>query len=223
MKNVTLIIFCLMPALTSVAQYDTSYNSTYYRQKVTQFRLLQNNEGGDYIFLGDSITDIGEWVEILNNKKVKNRGISSDNTFGVLARLDEVISRKPAKLFIMIGINDVANNVPDSIIVRNYTKIIKRINEESPATQVYIQSVLPTNNNFTEFKRHQNKDEHVKAINKALKVLAGQMNCVYVDLYAVMLDSEGKFDKQYTNDGLHLTGEGYMVWKNELEKSGCLK
>lgn len=222
MKSVTLIILCLMPALVSVAQYDTSYNSTYYRQKVTQFRLLQNNEGGDYIFLGDSITDIGEWAEILNNKKVKNRGISSDNTFGVLARLDEVISRKPAKLFIMIGINDVANNVPDSIIVRNYTKIIKRINEESPATQVYIQSVLPTNNNFTEFKRHQNKDEHVKAINKALKALAENTNSVFVDLYAAMLDNEGKLDKKYTNDGLHLTGEGYMVWKNELEKSGCL-
>jgi lysophospholipase L1-like esterase len=31
-----------------------------------------------------------------------------------------------------------------------------------------------------------------------------------------MKDKNGALNKLYTNDGLHLTGEGYMVWKNEL-------
>jgi lysophospholipase L1-like esterase len=31
-----------------------------------------------------------------------------------------------------------------------------------------------------------------------------------------MLDSEGRLNKQYTNDGLHLTGDGYLVWKKLL-------
>jgi len=27
------------------------------------------------------------------------------------------------------------------------------------------------------------------------------------------LDASGKLDKRYTNDGLHLNGAGYMLWK----------
>ena len=147
---------------------DTSYKSTYYEQKVTLFRLLPDAKG-EIIFLGNSITDIGEWAEIWQNKKVRNRGISGDNTFGVLARLDEVTSAKPHKIFIMIGINDIAKETPDSVIIANYKKIISRIQTESPKTTIVVQNILPTNNDFTEFKRHQNKEEHIKFVNKSYK------------------------------------------------------
>lgn len=197
--------------------YDTTYNSTYYRQKLTQFRLIQDVETGEIIFLGDSITDIAEWADLFKNNKVKNRGISADKTFGVLNRLDEVIGRKPAKVFVMIGINDIAGNVPDSLITKNYTAIIKRIRAALPETKVYIQSLLPTNDTFTEFPRHQHKEEHINAVNNYLRQLADQQQCTYVDLYHAMLDSNGKLNKQYTNDGLHLTGEGYMMWKKVLQ------
>jgi len=42
-----------------------------------------------------------------------------DTTFGALERLDSIVVRKPAKLLIMIGINDLSQNVPDSIIIKN--------------------------------------------------------------------------------------------------------
>ena len=108
-----LSIFCCigwMPFLQAQSTYDSSYLTTYYGQKVSMFRLLPDTKG-EIIFLGNSITDIGEWAEIWNNIHVKNRGISSDNTFGVLARLDEVLSSRPAKIFIMIGINDISREL----------------------------------------------------------------------------------------------------------------
>lgn len=209
-------------ATAGTLQYDTSYNSTYYRQKVTQFRLIRDVETGEIIFLGDSITDIAEWADLLKNGKVKNRGISGDNTFGVLNRLDEVISRKPSKLFIMIGINDIAANIPDSVIMQNYATIIKRVKAASPDTKVYIQSILPANNLFSEFQRHQRKETHVNAVNSYLQQLAREQQCTYVDLYQVMQDSDGRLNKQYTNDGLHLTGEGYMMWKKVLTDNKLL-
>ena len=201
---------------------DTAYRSTYYEQKVTLFRLLPDTKG-EIIFLGNSITDIGEWAELWNNINVKNRGISGDNTFGVLARLDEVASSKPAKIFILIGINDIAKGTPDSVIVSNYKKIIRRIQTSSPQTIIYVQSILPTNNEFTEFVRHQNKDEHIQAVNNKLKQLCVQNRLVYVDLYSSFLESPGKISKSYTNDGLHLTGEGFMLWKKVLKDKGYLK
>ena len=171
----------------------------------------------------DSITDIGEWAEIWNNKNVKNRGISGDNTFGVLARMDEVLSSKPAKIFIMIGINDIAKATPDSLILANYKKIMLLIKSQSPFTKIFVQSILPTNNNFTEFKNHQNKTEHIVSINNALQNYCIKNNLVYVDLYNHFVDAEKKLDKKYTNDGLHINGTGYLKWKEILLQKGFMK
>jgi lysophospholipase L1-like esterase len=213
-----------MIGLNSFAQQavDTAYKTTYYEQKVTLFRQLPDTKG-EIIFLGNSITDIGEWAEIWQNPKVKNRGISGDNTFGVLARLDEVTSSKPSKIFIMIGINDIAKSTPDSVIVMNYRMMLQQIREWSPKTKVYIQSILPTNGDFTEFKRHQNKDVHIKTINRDLQMLCATFNLIYVDLYSHFVNGEGKLDPRYTNDGLHINGDGYMLWKQILKENGYLK
>lgn len=195
--------------------YDTTFHSTYYDQKLTQFRLLPDTPG-EIVFLGNSITDIAEWAEIWQNPHVKNRGISGDITFGVLNRLDEVVSSGPAKVFLMIGINDIARNIPVEVILSNQAKIIRYIKTQSPSTLVYLQSVLPTNNSFTEFKRHQNKTEQILAVNRGLEKLALKENVAFVNLYPLFLDQNGKLSEKYTNDGLHLTGPGYMVWKKFL-------
>lgn len=215
-------LFLLFSFQLFAQDIDTTYLTSYYQQKVTQFRLLPDTKG-EIIFLGNSITDIGEWAEIWNNINVKNRGISSDNTFGVLARVDEVVSSKPAKIFIMIGINDISKNTPVDLIVSNYKKIIQNIRMASPQTIIYVQSILPTNNEFTEFVRHQNNDEHIQAVNKELKKMCGKKKLVYVDLYSHFLGSPGKMNKTYTNDGLHLTGAGFMQWKKVLKDKGYLK
>lgn len=201
----------------AVKGYDTTFHTTYYDQKVTQFRMLPDTKR-EIIFLGNSITDIGEWVEIWQNPRVKNRGISSDVTFGVLNRLDEVVSSKPEKVFIMIGINDIAKNIPDSVILDNHKKIIRYIKEASPSTTIYEQSILPTNSDFTEFKRHQNKTEHILAVNKGLEELARQEKITFINLYPLFTDNSGKLSNSYTNDGLHLLGAGYELWKNYLRE-----
>lgn len=33
-----------------------------------------------------------------------------------------------------------------------------------------------------------------------------------------LADHEGRLDKRYTNDGLHLTGEGYVVWRDAIKQ-----
>jgi lysophospholipase L1-like esterase len=217
-----LVSFISSACICAQAPVDTSYKTTYYEQKVTLFRLLPNTKG-EIVFLGNSITDIGEWAEIWQNKKVRNRGISGDNTFGVLARLDEITSAKPVKVFIMIGINDIAKETPDSVVIANYKKIINRIQTESPKTKIVVQSILPTNNDFTEFKRHQNKTDHIVFINTALENYCKQIGLVYVDLYTAFLDTNKKLDKKYTNDGLHINGYGYMRWKEILVEMGLMK
>jgi lysophospholipase L1-like esterase len=201
---------------TTPLRVDTSYRFYYYDQKLSMFAIMPDQKN-ETVWLGDSITDGGEWSELFPELTTLNRGISADNTFGILNRLAEVTRRKPARVFILIGINDIGKNTPDEVILSNYQKIVTRIKRESPDTKVFIQSLLPTNNSFTQFSNHQNKTEHVLAVNEGLRQLAQKEKITYVDLYTPFLDSEKKLDKRFTNDGLHLTGEGYAHWKKILE------
>ena len=196
-------------------KWDSTYRPGMYTMKVEQFRSFAD-EPGDIIFLGNSITDYTDWAELLQLKQAKNRGISGDITFGVLERLDEVTAGRPAKVFVLIGINDIARNIPDSVILENYTKIIHRIKKESPKTKIYFNTLLPVNNTFPD-KAHFNKDEHIQNVNAGLKKIAAAEGITVIDIYPHFLDSEKRLDKKYTYDGLHLDGEGYLLWAQLLK------
>lgn len=198
-------------AVPAGAQVDSSFRFYFYDQRYSLFSLLPETPG-DIIMLGNSITNGCNWSEIFNNPRVKNRGISGDNTFGVLHRLHQITDPRPEKVFILIGINDIANNTPVEIILNNYRKIVERIQKESPDTRIYLQSLFPTNNEFDDFPAAQNKDDQIRMLNQGIAAIAEKNFLAFIDLYTPFLCSEGKLDKAYTNDGLHLLGAGYMKW-----------
>lgn len=204
------------------AKWDSTYRPGLYKFKVDLYNSYPHATS-DIVFLGNSITDRVDWNELLGIKQVHNRGISGDITFGVLERLNEVIEGHPAKVFILIGINDISRNIPDSVILQNDRKIIERIKVGSPQTKIYFQTLLPTNKTFTQFKNHYNKDEHIKAVNYGLKQITKEEGVVLIDLHPHFMDAEGRLDTQYTEDGLHLNARGYNVWKDILEKGDYLR
>ncbi|MBO6829877.1 GDSL-type esterase/lipase family protein [Allomuricauda sp.] len=197
------------------AQQNTNVDSlgrpSGFRDKVAQFRMFPNNTR-DIIFLGNSITAGTQWNELLDIDNAVNRGISGDTTYGVLERLDEITEGKPAKIFILLGINDLARNISNDIILRNYSIIIDRIQKESPSTQIYVQTLLPVNGTFKRFMNHYNKASHILKINRYLRKMTKQKKVNLIDLYPHFLDENGRLDIQYTNDGLHLSAMGYRLW-----------
>jgi lysophospholipase L1-like esterase len=63
-----------------------------------------------------------------------------------------------------------------------------------------------------------NKTQVILDINKGLKQLAKENGYTYIDLYTHFIaPGTQNFDKKYTNDGLHLLGPGYLVWKEVLK------
>ena len=116
--------------------------SAFYYQRATLFEELPVTSK-DIIFLGNSITNGGEWSELLGNKYVKNRGISGDVCMGVYERLNSILKGKPAKIFLLIGINDVSRGTSADTIVNQIARITRKIKEDSPKTKLYLQSILP--------------------------------------------------------------------------------
>ena len=186
---------------------------TYYGQRQSLFELLPISSD-DIVFLGNSITDGAEWGELFADIHVKNRGISGDITDGVLARLGNILRGKPKKIFLMIGTNDLALNIPVQTVEGKIKNIIQKIKTDSPSTKLYIQSVLPTNHSFGLFSGHM-KHTSIAALNEKIKVLCQENGLTYIDLYKELVTSGSQLlDPAYTNDGLHLVGATYFKWRD---------
>ena len=215
-----LSLSCLLTVSTSFSQQVAKWDSTYrpgdYMLHYQEFQSFPNAKS-DIIFLGNSITARGDWSELLGMNNVRNRGISGDITFGVLQRLAEVTEGQPAKVFVLIGINDISRNIPDSVILGNYYKIVHRIKKESPRTKIYFQTLMPVNRDFKKFKNHYNKDEHILWLNEEIKKMGKKENIEIIDLYPHFIDADKKMISGYTIDGLHINIKGYHVWRKILQ------
>jgi lysophospholipase L1-like esterase len=220
MKN---FIFCLLGILLTTLTYaqkrtyDTVPNlPEHYWVRVEKFKK-GTNISGKVVFLGNSITEGGNWKKLLKDSTIINRGISGDNTFGVIARIDEIVKLKPASLFILIGTNDLSKKIPDEIVIENIFTIVSRVKAGSPKTKIFVQSILPINNTVEKFPQQFNNENHILTINDQLSRYAERLRYTYIDLYSKFLDDQGKLKSSYTFDGLHLNASGYQHWVEILK------
>lgn len=186
----------------------------YYAHRTSLFEKLPKSND-NIIFLGDSLTDHCEWSELFQNIRLKNRGIGGDTTDGLLNRLDDIVAFQPQKLFIMIGINDLLKGLAAERILANYRKIIELVQERSPNTKLYLQSVLPVKQSLYYGKK---TNDEIQKLNDQLLFLSRELNVEFIDLHAQFVDPTGQLNSRYSRDGLHLNGSGYLLWKNAIEK-----
>jgi lysophospholipase L1-like esterase len=204
--------------------YDTiRYAKEHYQKRLALFKT-ESIIKGKIIFLGNSIIEFGDWKKLLNDSTLINRGIAGDNTFGVLARLEDVMNREPNKLFIEIGINDISQNIPVDIIIENISTIISNVRKISPMAKIYIYSILPTNDNAKkDYPEAYNKNNITNFVNIELKKLAKKCNIIYIDINSIFKDKYGKLDQKYADsDGLHLNNFAYKTWIEFLKKNKYL-
>lgn len=185
----------------------------YWQHRADLFRRLPNPEG-EVVFLGDSITDGGEWKALTGLPEATNRGISGDTAWGIMARLGEVTEGQPAKVFLLVGTNDLAHGQTVAEVAGKITAVLDTIRQRSPETRIYLQSVLPTYGR-EDGGRH---NERIRALNDRLAGLDCRERVTYVDIAAPMKNSEGRLQKSLSEDGLHLNGKGYYLWYSIIRK-----
>jgi lysophospholipase L1-like esterase len=105
--------------------------------------LAQRTSHPDVIALGDSITEAGDWSDILPGVSVGNYGIGGDRSPDVLARLDTVISARPKVVALLIGTNDLAwSKLPRAAILDTIGQIVGRLRQAGIA--VVLQALPPS-------------------------------------------------------------------------------
>lgn len=213
MKRLVILLAALFAAVPILAQRP------YNEQRISLFRVLPASPD-DIIFAGNSITDGCEWAELFGDARIKNRGISGDRSYWLLDRLDPIVAGQPAKLFLMIGVNDLSTGSTPDEVAANIGRLLDRFAAESPRTEIYVQSILPVNDRDipgVSWDHWQHKAEIAETNRLIEKLCQGRSNVRYIDLTPVLSDETGLLDKRYTNDGLHLTGAGYLAWKEAIE------
>lgn len=211
MKKISLLFISLIFSLFALGQTEKKY-STYYYQRVTLFEQLPISSD-DILFIGNSITDGGEWSELFQNPHIKNRGISGDTTWGVYDRISILLKGKPAQIFLMVGINNAPKGESPESIAKDIQHIIQKIKKESPNTEILVQSLLPVTTKYNMFLEHTSRWELIPYINQAILRITKQENIKYIDLFSFFVNNDGQMKPEYTNDGLHLLGKGYILWK----------
>lgn len=198
MKKVLLTLFSFFFVLSG-AWADLPFRNHRYNG----FAVLQTNSES-IVFVGNSITNMHEWWEAFGNTNVLNRGVSGAVTDEMFENLESVLEGKPKKIFFMMGTNDLGTqgmNTP-SYVARNVRKILNRCKKESPTTEVYVQSILPSNIGLRTLANQQ-------AANDSIKKICGETGATYIDLWN---DFIGIPNGVNTLDKLHLTAAGYRVW-----------
>ncbi|MBQ2484378.1 MAG: hypothetical protein II519_03570, partial [Muribaculaceae bacterium] len=149
---------------------------------------------------------------------VKNRGIVGDIVQGIYERMEPILVGQPKKIFILTGVNDVSHGVDGDSIGRAMEKLIVLIKTRSPQTKIYLQSMLPFNNEVRLWKLLKDREQVVIDGNRALERVALKHDVVWIDLFPLFVDENGRLRADLTNDGLHLMGPGYIIWADAIRR-----
>lgn len=215
----------LFPTNQVVTPYHNNWTQKHYAKRVKEFKT-DPLEFGEIVFIGNSITEGGlNWSKKFDVDHIRNRGIAGDVTDGVLNRLDEIIYFKPSAVLILIGINDLFNMHHEEdnpalhydkiikspeYIAKNILKVSKIIRRKSPATKIFVRTLLPT--------RREYLKNDILVVNKMIKKNEGKGYYMVIDSFAQFVDAKGELIKEFTKDGVHLNYEGYAKWV-DFEKS----
>ena len=211
--NILLFALCIyqMSRPKVRIQKDNSYMTYLSLQR----QLPVNN--GDIVFMGGKQVSDCAWYELLDNCRIKNRGVPGSLINNESVRLNSILENTPSQLFLLFGIDDLEAGISPSLVFDQYKKFVQFARGRSPMTEVVIQSVLPVNNRFPNSKMTV-KAEDIKELNKRLKEFALDNGIVFLNLYDDFCDESGSLNPFYSvGDGFLLNSTGYQMWRERVK------
>lgn len=200
------LLFTLAFIVSAVSAWA---DAPFRNQRYDVFKVLPVTEQS-IVFMGNSITNMHDWFEAFDNPNVINRGCSGAVSSELIDNLESVLPGHPKKIFMMIGTNDLGSkglNTAAQVAAKVRTAL-KKCKTESPKTELYVQSILPSNSGIRTL-------EVEKESNDSIKKICGEYGATYVDLFD---DLMGITTGALSADNLHLKASGYRIWCKKIEQ-----
>jgi lysophospholipase L1-like esterase len=184
---------------------------------------LVNNvkKNQNMVLVGDSITQRWEStgassyydLNVKYNHRITNLGVGGDRTGHVLWRLNNgefPAGINPEFVVLLIGTNNLGAGDPPEAVAAGVGKIVTIINSRSPESKIILLSILP-----------RGRDGGwswilVSKVNRILETYDGFLNIKYYDVTGLFGDNGVPKSALYQNDYLHLSEEGYEIFRDFL-------
>ncbi len=182
----------------------------------------------DALFIGDSRTvGLRAFGGFSSSAFFAKTGISVNSLFTYPA-LDEntyltltqtLLQKKYGKIYIMIGVNDLAAAGIEEFS-SEFFEAIEQIRGIQPDAVIYIQSILGVTKSKEASNPNYYSNSTVLARNALLKSKCNGEDLIYLDVFSTFSDEEGYLDSNHSADGLHLINDSYSLWYDYLTEHG---
>jgi len=167
----------------------------------------------DVVMLGNSLINRISWNELLDRDDIANRGIGSDITAGFINRINFVLNVKPKICFIEGGVNDLAQNINNEIIIKNLNTLLDTLQSNN------VKPVLTTVTLVTKtYRDASNFNSKIKKLNNQIINLAISKKIDLIDLNPQLTDGDFLRTEYAIVDGIHFTSKAYGIWRKEIMK-----
>lgn len=159
------------------------------------------------VFLGDSLTEGGDWLGWFPELNAVNLGVGGYSTDDVLECFDSVVALDPDEIVLLIGTNDLSMRRSVESLVRNIQSLLVDLRRELPGSRMLVQSILPRGHEFA---------ERIREANIHLRQFSATVHAQFLDLWPAMALQDGELNPDFSLDRLHLNDAGYEAWLAEL-------
>lgn len=137
--------------------------------------------------------------------KVEDQYITLSDYVGTFEGIEAV--------YIMISAESVSwMDVPT--FVKKYTAFVDEIISEQPDAHIYMQPILPINEEKAKKRGYSVTNEKINQINDYLFSVAEERNIWILDMHGEFLNENNELPEEYTTNGIRFEKDTYEIWKD---------
>ena len=188
----------------------------WYEEEVGE--LIQRRDALPYepqtIFYGSSTIRLWETLyDDFKDCQPVNLGFGGSTLASCVWFFERIVApiKNAQSMFVYAGDNDLGDGRAPEEVLLFFSELVTKMNHNFPNLTWYYISIKPSISRW-------NIDDKIKRTNELIEAeIKQQDNITFINIYDAMLDENGYPNAAlFEEDGLHLSKEGYEVWKEAL-------
>jgi len=193
-----------------------TYKMDWYEEEVTHLdkESLKNGFDAEVIFYGSS--SIRLWSNLAADfpeRKVVNLGFGGSTLAACVWFFQRILSQyKPKALVVYAGDNDLGDGRNPEELFIFFQQLVIHAADLFGDIPCYFVSMKPSPNRWDLVGKFMYANNLIET-----EIIKKNKNWTFIDIFKKMLDKSGQpIPELYSEDGLHLSEKGYLLWKETI-------
>jgi lysophospholipase L1-like esterase len=174
---------------------------------------LQAPRPGGVLFVGSSSIRLWDGLETaFQPTPVLRRGFGGSLMRDCARYVEQlVLPHAPRMVVVYAGDNDLAEGHAPAEVLQSFATFVERVRAALPGTRIAYLSIKPSPSRSALMAQAREANRLIA------DYAATQPNLVFIDIYAKMLDDQGRPRADlFAGDALHLNSDGYALWQSVI-------